>query len=443
MKIGLLNVISCDDGFMNKDVSGGYGTVSDFGSGFIARLLKKFKKNSIFYPPILLGYAAAILKDRNFEVVGYMNQMPSPDVDVVILHSSIVDYRNENNWIKRIKKEIKDVKVGVIGPFVSKKPELYMDNADFIIIGEPEKALMTLDFKSELSGKIISENLDDLDVLPFPDWNAFEYHKFKYKPYFISLRKKQVNFFPILSSRGCPMPCDYYCPYPAAMGKKWRSRSYINVVDEIEQLVNEFDADKLLFRDPYFSLDKKRAENIALEIIKRGIKVEFVCELHLNSLTTKLIDQLYDAGLRAVKVGIESVDPEVLKNSQRENASIKHQEEIIRYCEEKGISITAFYILGFPTDTKETVLKSLKYAKRLNTVGAQFVIMTPYPGTKFYDDIKHEIIDDDFQKFNIQNLVFKHNNFTKNSLLKLKNKCYNSYYLRFSWIMKMIKEKMV
>lgn len=440
MKIAVLHTFSERKGFMNKDVSGGFGTVSNYGTGFAAKALAGFKKKAIFFPPLLLAYAAAILKQKKAEVISCINSVP--DADLVILHSSIVDYLGENQWIKKIKKQTA-AKVGVIGPFASARPDLYLDAADFVIKGEPEQALFDLDFSRIPAGIVESQPVENLDRLPFPAWEKFNYTKFMYKPYFLSFKKKEKTFFPILSSRGCPMPCQYYCPYTAAMGRKWRARSVKNVVDEIEYLAGDFNGGEILFRDPYYTLNPLRAENIAKEIIERKLKITYVCETHLNSLSEPLIDLLYDSGLRALKVGIESADEEILNSSRRTTIGFDKQRALLKYCEKKKISVTAFYILGNEKDTKDSIYKTLRYAKSLNTAGAQFVIMTPYPGTAFYDDIKSRITDENFEHYDIHTLVFKHNNFTAGELKKIKNHCYNSYYLRPRWLWKMIREKII
>lgn len=438
MKVAILHTFSEKKGLINKDVSGGFGTVSNFGTGFAASLLSKFKKKAISYPPLLLAYAAAIFKQKGINVLSYINEVPN--ADLVIMHSSIVDYLNENVWIKKIKRETNS-KVGVIGPFASVRPDLYLEAADFVIKGEPEQVLINLDLSKIPTGIVESPAVECLDALPFPAWEVFNYDKFVYKPYFFSFIKK--NFFPVLSSRGCPMPCQYYCPYPVAMGNKWRARSTINVVDEIEYLVKNFNAGEILFRDPYYTLDPSRTKNIADEIINRRLKISYVCETHLDSLTEELIDLLYDSGLRALKVGIESVEQEVLKTSKRMSLNLKRQERLLKYCEKKKISVTAFYILGNIKDTKESIYKTLKFAKKLNTVGAQFVVMTPYPGTPFYEDMKQKIVDHNFEHYDIHTLVFRHDNFTSEELIDIKNYCYNSYYIRPRWTLKMIKEKLL
>lgn len=443
MKIALLQTKSRKKGFVNKDVSGGMGTVSHFGDSFMARILTFLKKEGINYPVLAMGYLAGILKERGHVVSVVSDAAPPEETDLVIIYSSIVDFRNEIEYVRRIKEQI-CAKICIVGPFATVKPEIYLPHVDFVIKGEPESFFMKFDLRSPLPNGIVEAGIvENLDTLPFPDWEIFPLDSFKYKPYFMFSGGKR--FFPIVSSRGCTFSCASYCPYPITAGKKWRDRSPNNVVDEIEFLVRKLNACLLLFRDPIFTINKERVSLIAREIMKRKIDVHYVCETHLNCLDEALIDLLYDSGLRAIKVGIESANKTILSNTGRKPINTEHQERILNYCDKKKIAVTAFYILGLPDDTEQSILETIEYAKKLNTIGAQFTISTPYPGTQFFQDMDKAnlILDYDFENYDIHTPVYKHKNLSKEQLIKLKGKAYNSYYFRLKWISKFIKTKVL
>src|SRR5205085_6137635 len=164
--------------------------------------------------------------------------------------------------------------VGFVGAFASVKPELFADHADFVIAGEPERAVERIAASGEIPhGLVNSSPVDDLDSLPFPAWRYFDTGGFRYLPYFPTGR----GFFPVLSSRGCALSCAYYCPYTAVTGRKWRKRSPGNVVAELTHLVREYGATRILFRDPLFSLDRERAGEIADRIRSANLGLECVC----------------------------------------------------------------------------------------------------------------------------------------------------------------------
>ena len=139
MKITLLDVKGSPN--VSKDVAGGFGTRFKVGNSFRARLIERTKKG-IRYPQLSLAYLAAIFKNDGHEVEFLENKVPS-DADVVIMPSSIVDFRTEIKYADEIKKNT-NAKVGFIRPFASLRPELYKDHCDFIIKDEPEAVAMEI-----------------------------------------------------------------------------------------------------------------------------------------------------------------------------------------------------------------------------------------------------------------------------------------------------------
>ena len=137
--------------------------------------------------------------------------------------------------------------------------------------------------------------------------------------------------------------------------------------------------------------------------------------------------------------GVESFDDNVRKESGRFSVSNDQQLEKIRELEKKNIQVSAMYILGFPTDTDETINKTINYSKKLNTTYAQFSVWTPYPGTPVFNEYKDKIIVNNYDEFDQYNLVYKHNLFNKEHIRKYLSKAYSSYYLRINWLFKYFK----
>ena len=99
------------------------------------------------------------------------------------------------------------------------------------------------------------------------------------------------------------------------------------------------------------------------------------------------------------------------------------------------------YIIGMPTDSPNNFLKTVNYAKKINSSFAQFSVFTPYPGTPAFPEYKKIITKKKYEEFTQWQLVFKHKNFKENDVLKLLNFSYRSYYLRITWIKKHIRNK--
>ena len=99
------------------------------------------------------------------------------------------------------------------------------------------------------------------------------------------------------------------------------------------------------------------------------------------------------------------------------------------------------YIIGMPTDSPNNFLKTVNYAKKINSSFAQFSVFTPYPGTPAFSEYKKIITKKKYEEFTQWQLVFKHKNFKENDVLKLLNFSYRSYYFRITWIKKYIRNK--
>ena len=431
MKVALLNPIPHRRGAVNKDISGGFGTVSDFGNSPVARALTWLKQRGVRYPILSLGYIAALFERAGWDV-HYGERVDDADnADVALVYSSLVAHRAEIELAENVRARGR-TQVGFIGPFASVKPELFVDRADFVIAGEPERAVERMATSGEIPRGIVSSApLEDLDSLPFPAWRYFDASQFRYAPYFPAGR----GFFPVLSSRGCALSCAYYCPYTAVTGRKWRKRTPANVVAELEHLVRHYKAKRILFRDPLFTLDRKRSAEIADRIRAAGLHIEWVCETHLDYLDEDLLDRMQASGLRSIKVGIESANASVLQAVKRRHAGQERIRRLLHHCDRRGIGVVAFYILGLPSDTEASIAATVDYAKELNTLGAQFTIATPYPGTGFFEVVSAEgrLLTDDWERFDIYTPVMRHDTLLPDTIQRLKSKAYQQYYLRPAW----------
>lgn len=426
MKICLLNINSGKNTCINKDFMGGYGWAFNAGNSLPCRIINFIKRVGEKLPVMSFGYLAAILSKEGCTVEYRENAIPG--AETVVIQSSMVEHNAELEWARRLRNAGK--RVGFIGPFSSAMPEIFLKECDFLVRGEPEEAFYRIGREGSVKGIIESKLIDNLDSLPFPRWEIFPYRDYSYFP-----ALKERPFLPVLSSRGCPYTCNY-CPY--LVNYKWRQRSAENVLDEIGYLTDRFKMKAMLFRDPIFTFDRNRTVQICEGILKRGFAIKWACETRLDRVDKELLKLMHTCGLRVMNVGIESSSDEIIKKASRKPVEIRHQEEMTRYCDKIGIRITAFYMFGMPDDTQESVEGTIRYAKKLNTHVAQFFIFTPFPGTQYYDTVKADITEKDWEKFDCYTPVFRHKNLSKEKILALKERAFTSYYYRLSWIVRFI-----
>jgi len=428
LKIALIHVINDKSkSSMNKDLNGGFGTSDYFGESFTSKALMKFKKKNVRLPIITLAFLQAIFKSQGHQVSYFEGSLPKEKFDLGLIYGTIVDISNENNVLIKLKAQFPDSKIGFIGPFPATRPDLFA-SGDFVLLGESEGYFMN-DFKSldGMKGQILVATQTDLDALPSPDYSGFPLNKYSYSP---AIAVKP--FVPLIASKGCPYSCKAYCVYGNYQGPKIRQRSAQKVVDDIIKVQKEFGVKGVQFRDPVFGLNRAFIPQFCEEIKKRNVKIYWGMETRLDILNEENLKQMFDAGLRNINVGIETIVPEIAKKNKRLLVQTKHQEKIIAICKKLGIKISAFYIIGYMGDTIETVENTIKYAIKLNTSVARFCVSTPYPGTQFYYDMSKEdkLLTKDYEQYTQFNLVYKHENFTPDQITNLLQGAYRKYYYR-------------
>ena len=147
---------------------------------------------------------------------------------------------------------------------------------------------------------------------------------------------------------------------------------------------------------------------------KRKIKCFFIIETHLRILDKELINKLKNIGLKAVKVGVESFDENVLKDANRFTVKKDEQLEKIKELEKNKIKVSAMFIIGFPKDNLKTINDTINYAKKINSTYSQFSVWTPYPGTPIYEK-SVKLLHNGFDQYQ---LVYKHELFDKLQIRK-------------------------
>src|SRR5438874_7648283 len=176
MRVVLADLKS-DRGFVSKDtVVGGYGSRLDPFSR-VTTIISYLKKQFHDIPSVHMAYIAAILARAGHEVRWSRGELDdvsrTPEADLALVLSSLVDFRNETAWADRMR--ARGVKVGFIGITASKMPELFEDHCDFILNGEPEAGVMRLAQGEITYGFTVSEQINVLDSLSFPWWDLVSY----------------------------------------------------------------------------------------------------------------------------------------------------------------------------------------------------------------------------------------------------------------------------
>jgi radical SAM superfamily enzyme YgiQ (UPF0313 family) len=387
-------------------------------------------KNDVL-PPLNLAYSASLLEKNGFSVniidssaMNYnyektLNIIKKENPRLTVVNISFVSNSFDLNFAARIKDFVAS-KVAVTGPHLTLMPEIALNrkNIDFVILGEIEYTVLELsksldDFKKingiayKKMNRIVKTPrrpfITDLSELPFP-----AYHLLPMKKYCYSILEKRP-FTTILTSRGCPYSC-IYCPYPLGYGNFWRGRTVENVLEEMSLLKEKFEIKSLLFRDQIATFDMQRAEKIYDGMVKNEFDFEWRCETRVDKISKKLMEKMKKSGCAGVHFGVESGDPFILKKIGKVGSiSLDLIKKRFNEAKKIGLSTTAFFMIGFPGETKESIEKTFKFAKELNADNTWFNVASPYPGTELYEIAKKRnwILTDDWSKYSGKDVVMR------------------------------------
>ena len=351
---------------------------------------------------------------------------------------------------KIIKKIDNDIKVVFGGPHAHIYPEetINFPEVDFLILGEGEITFTELLRKIEnyeelkrVKGIVFKHDdrivntgyrrfIEDLDSLPFP-----ARHLTPYKKYY-SLIAKLNPITTMFTSRGCPYRC-LFCHRPH-MGKKFRARSSENVVEEIEECVN-MGIHEILIYDDTFNVDKQRVLAICNLIKKRGLEINFDIRARIDRINKEMLIVLKEAGCVRIHYGIESANQRILE-ILRKGITVEQAEKVIKMTKDVEIETLAYFMIGNPTETREEILNTIKFAKKLNPDYCHFSVTTPFPATPLYElGLEKGIFNDYWKEFAAnptKDFVPQlwEENLNREELIKLLEYAYKSFYVRPTYI---------
>ena len=362
-------------------------------------------------------------------------------------------YYSAAQVLRGVKSVDEDITTVIGGPHVSFTPvETLRENPqiDYVVIGEGENTALEL-YKCMSEGgeakdipgiayrrgkrvKLTQPRplIRELDSLPFPAWHLLPMDRY---------RALGMREFPIFTSRGCPYRC-IFCVSSLLMGKKYRFRSAKNVVDEMEVLVKKYRIKNIAVLDDTFMLIKRRAKEIAREILERGLEVWWGASSRVDIVDYETLREMRRAGCTAIYVGVESGDPRVLR-WYRKGITPAQAVKAVETARRAGVGVLASFILGAPIETVDSILNTIRFAVKLNPDYAQFTILTPFPGTWLYQyALKHHmLLTRDWSKYDTQTPVMRLPYISPAKLKELLIKAYLYFYLRLSYIKDRIVKK--
>jgi anaerobic magnesium-protoporphyrin IX monomethyl ester cyclase len=271
--------------------------------------------------------------------------------------------------------------------------------------------------------------IDNLDSLPFPAHHLLPLEKLKHNGKII---------FPLVSSRGCVYWCDF-CSTVRMFGRGYRMRSPNNVVDEMQLIHEKYGIDQVTFYDDAFSVDRNRVVKICEELHARHLSLKWDCGTRVDMVDRELLKTMHNAGCFAVWLGVES-GSETILGAMNKKIKIEQTKLAYKTAHQVGLMTIANVVLGFPSETEETAIETIRLVKELNPDDVGFYIATPYPGTPMYETVIKNgwLRITDFDKFDTAGPTFETPQLSMEKLAELRAKAYQDFYLRPSYVIKMM-----
>ena len=427
-------------------------------------------KSGTIYFPLWLSYAAGVLDKQGHAIriidapakclnkEECLKQIVEFDPLLVVIDTSTPSINSDLAYTKLIKESLPNAKTILVGTHVSAcVKEILPLNSSFVdFIARHEYDYTLPEVLDALTGKIalkevkgisycvdglLYENPDreyikNLDELPFV---SSIYKKYlDIKDYFYA----HVSYptISIFSSRGCPSRC-FYCMYSQVMfGKCYRKRSAQNLFEEILYIKKEFPKVKeILIDDDNFAVDQENVSQFCNLMIENKIKLKWVvqCRVTLKYETMVLMKK---AGCRLVVVGYESGSQKVL-DGMKKGITIKMSEDFNKSAKKAHMRVHGCFMVGNPGETKETMMETLKFSKKLRMDTVQFFPLIVYPGTEAWDwAYKNNYIitknyDEWLTKEGMHNCVLSTPQLSNSELVEFCNYARKKFYLRPKYIL--------
>ena len=226
--------------------------------------------------------------------------------------------------------------------------------------------------------------INNVDDFGEPDWENVDPRSYPQTMPHGTIYKSSP-FAPIITTRGCPYSCSY-CSAPITAGRKMRYRDPIKIVNEMENLINNYGVKEIQIEDDNFTFKRRHAVAVCEEMINRKIKLDWSLPngVRIDKLDPELLKLMKKSGCYFMSLGIESANQRIL-NIIKKRLDKNLVRNVVTMVKNSGIDAVGFFIIGFPTETKEEIMNTINFACSLDLERASFHKAMPLPGTELYD----------------------------------------------------------
>jgi anaerobic magnesium-protoporphyrin IX monomethyl ester cyclase len=372
------------------------------------------RKSIAAFPPLSILYLAAVLKKMDVDVsvldqpalgltveetVRWVEKEQPDILGFSTLTSSGQTSAVISNKVKEKNPNVTTVFGNHHATFNAERILKKYPSVDIVARGEGEKTITELtkclkngtdlkevrgiNFRNE--GKIVATPdqhlIKDLDSLPFPDRKLVDVD---YHCVIAGANIAPKKFTSIVTSRGCVYDCRF-CSCTEIARNRWRPRSAISTVEEMQLLASE-GYKQLIFVDDAFTMNPRRVVEICRGIRKEKLDLEWICEGRVDICSYAMMREMVEAGCRVLYLGIENANQRIL-NYYNKKITPAQSETAVKTAKKAGVDVVAgSFIIGAPDETREEMWNTIKFAQRVPIDIPQFNILGAHPGNHIWNE---------------------------------------------------------
>jgi radical SAM superfamily enzyme YgiQ (UPF0313 family) len=293
------------------------------------------------------------------------------------------------------------------GLHASMLPGEAAEHVDTVIVGEGEDTfpLFIQDFlRGEPKPMYQSTGRYDLKEAPMPRFDVIE-------------NITRFNKITLQATRGCPHHCEYCCLHEV-YGPRYRKKSPLQVVREIEKVKSLYPRPFISFADENLLVDRRYSRELLGAVAQCGVRWEGYCDISVAE-DDGLLELLPRSNCVLLMIGLETLDRRNLQDVAPGKARfMEDYENAVNRIQSHGVGVMGLFMLGFDHDTEDTFYQIRDFIKRTRMFDVDFAIVCPIPGTRLYKRWLAEgrITCRDWDKYAWYNVNYEPKNLTSKQL---------------------------
>ncbi|GAB4316138.1 MAG: radical SAM protein [Candidatus Sumerlaeia bacterium] len=383
-----------------------------------------------------------------------LDRITAAPPDFIIANVTTPTFLNDARVFAAIRERLPETLLGMAGTHPSALPERTLQECpacDFIIVNEAE---LTVEAILQATAAVADRNgrleamrgldglalrrpdggvqvnprrklLADLDALPRPARRLLPYRKY-FMPFF-----EGEPFATVIPTRGCPWKC-IFCRAGGVWGADIRVRTPENIMGELEELVHDLGIRHVVFMTDSLTLNRQWAKRFFHCLIEANLGLQWICNSRVDVVDPDMLSLMKRAGCTLVAYGVESGNEQILKRTRKE-ITLAQAERAIRWTREAGLLSMAYFIIGLPGETHQTIEDSINFAIKIDPDYVNFHVATPFPGTELYEMALQNawITADNWEEFEEEgSAVMRTEALTPEDLVRAQRRAMQRFYLR-------------